>query len=321
MKQGNTIVLPLLIRKILLKYSDDTHNVSLPMIQKYLEEDGISADRRTIYNAIHAINETGDLVALHRNRSDGGYHIDHPITKEEAFLLLNILDESTALTEEEYSSLREKILSLISIPAQKDLPNTHITEHCIETPILPLLRILLDAIASLHPVEFLYYDLSLSKTKNYRKDKKIYHLVPYAIVSRNGKFYCIFYSEKHHSFANYRLDKMDHVQICEEIAVPVHFSLADHLRTSFQMYHGSAQTITGEFHINLANAVLDEFGDNLLISKVNQDTFTASIRTAITPTLIGWLLQYYDQIHISYPKELKEKLLHIASHIQKEYQE
>ena len=106
----------------------------------------------------------------------------------------------------------------------------------------------------------------------------------------------------------------------DEQADPVFFSLNDHVRASFNMYHGEPETVTVDFDLNLANVVFDEFGKNIIISKVSADRFTANIRTAVTPTLISWLLQFYDRMEVKKPQSLIDRLNQIADTIHSVYQ-
>ena len=69
----------------------------------------------------------------------------------------------------------------------------------------------------------------------------------------------------------------------------------------------------------MANYVFDQFGKELIISKVNQNDFIANIRTAITPTLISWILQFESQLTILKPQELIDAVLDIANHIRRKY--
>ena len=87
---------------------------------------------------------------------------------------------------------------------------------------------------------------------------------------------------------------------------------AAHIRSSFNMYHGEPETVTVKFDLSLANVVFDEFNRNIIISEVGEKRFTASLRSAVTPTLISWLLQFYDRMEVVKPDSLKEKLLEIA---------
>lgn len=320
MKHGDIIELPLMLREILLKYSDEEHVLGMPEIRAYLLDLGIEADRRTVYKAIRVLNDHGHEIAYTSRNGKQGYMIRHPFTQAEAFFLCDAVQTSSALSANTAEAFTAKIAGMLSEQERKALPPAAaVTSRTDSDQMLKTIQILLKAIAGMNPVEFRYYDLSVTKKKQYRRNNKTYHLVPYALVSNAGRYYCVFYSEEHQSFANYRIDKMDMIHVLETKADPVYFSLKDHIRSSFNMYHGEPETITVDFDLNLANVVFDEFGRDIIISKVGEQRFTASIRTAVTPTLVSWLLQFYDRMEVKRPESLKDQLLNIAEHLRETY--
>ena len=86
------------------------------------------------------------------------------------------------------------------------------------------------------------------------------------------------------------------------------------------MYHGQSQTITCRFALSFAGYVYDHFpSKDIIISSVDQTGFTASLRTAITPTLISWIMQFHEKIEVLAPPQLKEKLCWQAKTIYDQY--
>lgn len=308
--------LPLLLLQYLQKETDEDHPAPLADIMSFLEEKGFPVDRRSVYKIIELLNLYGHTVCYRHRR---GYWYEPEFTPAEVFYLLNAVGESSVLSDKETGILTGKISGLLSEERIRQMPPVHHNGRSGNENVLTMIDLLLKAIAGRHPVEFLYFDISVSRQKKYRRKKERYHLVPYAIISSSGRFYCIFYSETHRSFANYRLDKMDKLTILEEVCDPVYFSLDDHIRSSFNMYHGDPRTITAVFDISLSSQVFDQFGDNILISKADEKTFTASIRSALTPTLVSWILQFYDRIQILHPDDLIDELNHIADTIHLTY--
>ena len=174
---------------------------------------------------------------------------------------------------------------------------------------------ILHAIKHSYQISFYYFDYTISKEKKYRKNKKRYILTPYAVTSYEGKYYCVLYSEKYQSFTNYRIDKMETVRCIDQAVETIAFNLEEHLQTSMKMYAGKAETITIKCTTDMASIVLDEFGNQMIISEVNDEYFIISLKTAITPTLLSWLLLFYDRVTVIQPAKLKEKLLTIANEV------
>ena len=114
-------------------------------------------------------------------------------------------------------------------------------------------------------------------------------------------------------FTNYRIDKMETIRLIEQTVETIAFNLDDHLQTSMKMYAGKAETITVKCTTDMASIIQDEFGSHMIISEVKDNSFTVSLKTAITPTLLSWLLLFYNRVTVIQPAELKEKLLTIAN--------
>jgi predicted DNA-binding transcriptional regulator YafY len=52
---------------------------------------------------------------------------------------------------------------------------------------------------------------------------------------------------------------------------------------------------------------------------VETDWFTVSIKTSLTPTLIAWILTFYDRITVRKPQELIDQLRRISDDINQRY--
>ncbi len=311
-----------MVQELLESQSDEQHRISMPELSAALELEGVPSDRRTIYACIQALKDRG--VPIHFSRSGGkqGYWIDHVLTPAEAFVLTDLITQSPSLSAKSAMRLSSRIRALLSEADQRllKLPEPPIAKTGNDE-VLPAIEILLKAISKGTAAEFRYFDRTLSGRRSYRRRGAHYHMVPYAIVSDAARYYCIFRDSAHQDFSNYRIDKMDSVR---DTGIPeplVPFDLEHYLQSSFRMYHGTPVTITVEFDLSLLNQVLDQFGQDLLISRVSEHTFTASIRSAVTPTLIGWLLQFYDRICVLAPDSLIEEFRRIAASINSTYNE
>lgn len=316
MKKGNSTELAIALYQILSHETDEDHLLSLADIQSDLEDLDIYAERRSVYEAMHVLKKYGAVI--HYVRKNGGhwYYMEPVLTNAEAKVLLDSA-ASSAFSEEETKHLIKKIKDLSSPTMANE--EVYIPKRITQESFLSSIDLILKAVNTCHKVQFRYFEMTITKEKKYHHNGEFYQLDPYAIVSQNGRYYVVFYSTKYRSFSNYRLDRMDDIEITDHQYDTVPFSLEDYMMRSVNMYPGKAQTITADFDLSMASQVFDEFGDNLIVSKVTDHNFTASIRTAVTPTLISWLLQFGDKVIIRKPDNLIQDLLNIADHIQKTY--
>ena len=318
-KDGSARVL--IPKNILEKESDEDHLVPMSSLIAALEDQGINADRRTIYHDIQVLNENGVSVLYDRHGQHvQGYYIEHVLSPAEAVILAETVQDSLSLSEEDGKSIADKLLDTLSIHQRSDLrlnpPSPGKTDN---KDVLTSITLILQAIQSAHPISFRYYDYTVTRQKKYRRSSHVYQEVPYAVITDSGRLYCVLYSSIHQSFGAWRVDKMDSLAIVNEPAELKPFDLERWMQASFRMYTGKPETITCEFDLSLLNQVYDQFGRNILISKVTDTSFTASIQGSITPTLISWLLQFYDRITVKKPASLIRQLKKIADSLQKQY--
>lgn len=308
----NKNALPLQILEILRQYPDQEHLISMPELQAILEADGFPSNRRTVYRAIETLREYNYDIRYEFHKFYSGYYLVPYFNEAEHFILSDYLNQQTTLSSKEISTIQTKLQHLAS--PYHNLKHTH-GIHAINQEILSNIKLILHAIKHSYQISFYYFDYTISKEKKYRKNKKRYILTPYAVTSYEGKYYCVLYSEKYQSFTNYRIDKMETVRLIDQHVETIAFNLEEHLQTSMKMYTGKAETITLKCVTDMASIILDEFGNQMIISEVNDEYFTLSLKTAITPTLLSWLLLFYDRVTVIQPAKLKEKLLTIANKV------
>ena len=306
----NTNALPLQILEILRQYPDQEHLISMPELQAILESEGFPSNRRTIYRAIEILREYNYDIRYEFHKFYSGYYLLPYFNEAEHFILSDYLNQQTTLSNQEVSTIQAKLQTLASpYYSFKRKPRAHTNNQ----DILSNIKLILHAIKHSYQISFYYFDYTISKEKKYRKNKKRYILTPYAVTSYEGKYYCVLYSEKYQSFTNYRIDKMETIRLIEQTVETIAFNLDDHLQTSMKMYAGKAETITIKCTTDMASIIQDEFGSHMIISEVKDNSFTVSLKTAITPTLLSWLLLFYNRVTVLQPAELKEKLLTIAN--------
>ncbi len=308
--------------QILQEKTDAQHPLSMPELIHELAEKGIHADRRRIYRCLESFATNGIKIQHVRVNKGHGYYLQHLFTETEAIVLIDYIASASSISLKETKHMISCIHSTLSKHQVNTLPPIYMNPTKTENDtVIHTIQTLLPAITSCISVEFQYFDITIDKNKKYRKNGEKYHLTPYAIVSDNGKYYCVFYDHKHENFSNYRLDKMENIQLTDQQDTPLNFSLPDHMRNSMKMYHGQAATVTAKFAISLASQVIDQFGDNIIVSYVDATSFVASIRTTLSPTLRSWVMLFYNQIEILYPESFREEMRTIGYHLINKYKE
>lgn len=310
----------LLILEILQERTDASHIISMTELLSELSENGIETDRRTVYMVVELLQEYGYKICYTR-KGKQGYYMEPAFTSAEALVFIDAIKNNQSISQTESEALISKIetelYNEVAILPETGNINREKTDN---KRVLQNIEVILKAVHHANHIYFYYYDLTIRKRRKYRHQKKEYCVVPYAIVNQNGRYYCIGYQEEADKFLIYRIDKMDEVRKDEEIVRKKNFDLDSFLQSSFHMFKGDPQTITCRFSSDMSNAVMDQFGTNYILKEANEDYFTISIRTAITPTLISWIMQYGDKVKVLGPDELIDKLVSTAKGVINQYE-
>ena len=113
-KSSNQKLKLLYLLRYLMQHSDENHPVSTPMIIAELTSNGISAERKSIYDDIEALRSFGiDIVQL--KGKSGGYYIgERDFELPELKLLVDSVQSSKFITQDKTYKLIKKIESLAS---------------------------------------------------------------------------------------------------------------------------------------------------------------------------------------------------------------
>lgn len=73
------------------------------------------------------------------------------------------------------------------------------------------------------------------------------------------------------------------------------------------MYHGEKMKVRVRFFNHLADAVIDQFGKNVMLIPEDEKHFTATLPVEISPTFFAWLATFGRGAKIVYPDKAIEK--------------
>ena len=311
----------LAILDILKKETDPEHTLSLQEIFLRLQKKGIKQERKSMYASMRALREAGYEVVFQRKNRKQGYYLRRTFAPAEILVLKDLLFQSVSMSRKESESIASRLDTLVSPYEAGALPAAASSlPKAGSSGVLEVLSLAVHAINTRHFLDFRYYDLSVTKKKQYRRTGRFYHLLPVAVMSEFGRFYIVFYSPKYKNFANYRADKIDSVKESEEVSEPMVFDAEAWRRNSFQMYAGEPATVTLQCPLSLASQIYDQFGTDLIISSISETSFTVNVRSALTPPLFSWILTFYKEITVLRPQELIDELLKISEVLAEKYQ-
>lgn len=302
----------LYLYRILLEKTDEQHHITMPEIINQLKLYGISAGRKALYEDIEALKTFGlDIVQLKGNVS-GYYVASREFELPELKLLADAVSSSRFLTEKKSDELLKKIESLSSIYEAKQIQRQVFVANRVKAMnerIYLNVDVIHKAVSEGKKISFRYFDYDLKKKKQYRDGLRV--CSPYALTWSDERYYLIAYYEKYDSISNFRIDRMESVEILKEPVKekPKNFSVGEYMNSSFSMFSGESQEVKLYFHNSLINPVIDRFGKDIAVIPDGDEHFTVRVKVKAEPPFFAWLFQFGDKAEIAEPCELRKKYI------------
>ena len=297
---------------IFLQKTDENHLITMSEILSQLEMCGIQAERKAIYNDIEALRAYGvDIISVKGNKF-GYYVANREFELPELKLLADAVSSSRFLTKKKSDELIKKIEKLTSVYEAKQIKRQVFVTNRVKSlneRIYLNVDVINRAILEKKKISFRYFDYDINKNKKYRPGIRI--CSPYSLAWNNEQYYLIAYYNERLSISNFRVDRMESVEILDEpyIKPPKDFSITDYMSSSFSMFSGESAEIKLRFHNSLVNPVLDRFGKNISLHKDTDNHFTVRVTVKAELPFYGWLFQFGTKAEIVEPVEKRNEYI------------
>lgn len=107
----------------------------------------------------------------------------------------------------------------------------------------------------------------------------------------NNNYYLMCLSSKYNGITNYRLDCMDQAKVIDapvdEGAIIHADSIESFITQAFNMYGESVENVALQFPEKLIGVIYDKFGEDTVITKHEDGTYTATVQVQESPTFQG----------------------------------
>lgn len=312
--------------EMLRQDTDEQHPLPTNEICWRLANMDISCDRRTLARDIALLNDQGFEVMWRWVGKEKGYYIeDRSFSVPELKIMIDAIQAASFITEKKTAELIDKIANLGGSHRADILKGNMVCfntrKHSNES-IYYNVGYLEDAIEHQKKVIFCYYDLDENGEKVYRRDGHHYVAEPVSLVFNEDNYYIVVYSSKHDNTANYRVDRMDKVEIIDEPvsekAVSLRAEMCEYTGQAFKMYGGQPVDIVIEFDTKLIGVVYDKFGEGTKMMRSSEDKCIATLKVQTSPVFWGWLFQFAGQMRILSPDTV---ITEYKEHLRKAMQE
>ena len=312
-KMPNQKMKALYVMDYLMRNTDEEHPAPMRDIIAYLESMGISAERKSIYSDIEGLQLFGvDILSSKK----GYYVVSRDFELPKLKMLVDCVSASKLITEKKSERLIKKIEGLASRHEAGKLQRQVYIADRIKAGNEDIYRsvdTLSEAINEKKKVSFRYFEYDVDKKRKFRNGGNEYIVSPYSLTVSDENYYLISHYPKHEDLTHFRVDRMSDIKITEEPCEKVenvmgeNFSVGEYSRKLFSMYSGESSRVEILCENKVMNSVIDRFGKDVFVLKVDDEHFKAIVSVDLSPTFFAWIFTFGGKMKIAAPLEAKEK--------------
>lgn len=315
---------------------DPGRGLTMPQIIERLEDYGISAERKGLYDDLKVLEKCGFDILKLPTRPVQYALASRPFEDEQIGFLIDSVQSSLALTETRTDELIDTILSLA--PEYKREPMRERSSACAiakigNSSLVYSIDGIKRALTEKKKIRFNYRQYNLQKNPVYTTDEdkkgdgargggntdpeakpkpKVYLENPITLAYVNDRYYLITYSDKYDGYTHYRVDRMVNVEVLddeprtrnEKIA---NFNPDEYLSKMFGMFSGKVEK-TVKFLVNEKGlrSVIDRFGVEVKTSfkSVPDGWVRVFADVSISEPFYAWLCGLGENVRVEEPREL-----------------
>ncbi|MBP3337967.1 MAG: WYL domain-containing protein [Lachnospiraceae bacterium] len=308
----------------LMEKTDEKHSLSSKDLINSLELNGISAERKSIYDDIECLRLFGFDIELRKEAPKGYYLASRKFEISELKLLVDSVQSSKFLTENKSKELIKKLESLASVYEATSLQRQVIVSNRIKTMNSSSyynVDIIHEAISEDRVITFLYAEWNVKKELMVKKNGSRYKVSPFALNFNDDNYYLVGYDHISGSVKHYRVDKMKSIDIIDEPRqnkeMFKNFDNGIFAKKTFGMYGGEEKDLVLICDNKLAGVIIDRFGKDVYMRPIDDNVFKVAVKVNVSNQFFGWLCGIGEGIKITEPEDVvlsyKEHLKNIYS--------
>lgn len=314
-KSSNQKLKQLYLLRILSEYTDENHAMTTQELIEKLAEYDVSAERKSIYSDIEALNTMGFDILNDKSRNHNGYYMaSRDFELPELKLLVDAVQSSRFITEKKSKELIGKLEKLCSKYDGSRLQRQVYVSDRLKTEnenIYYNVDGIHEAIQKDRQISFRYYEWDADKNMRYKKEGKRYVVSPYLLVWNDANYYLVAYEEESSMIRHYRVDKMTGLQETENGRLGKSeyqaFSPGMYTRKSFQMFGGEETTVTMQCDESMAGVMIDRFGKEVVMRRLPEGKLQVRTEIVVSPPFYGWVAGLNGKVKITAPEEVAEE--------------
>ncbi len=314
-KSANQKLKLLYITKLLMNNSNESHPVSMNRILDELAANGISAERKSIYDDMESLRVFG-LDVNHIGGKKGGYYIgERDFELPELKLLVDSVQSSKFITEDKTYKLIKKIENLASVYDGQLLQRQVYVKNRVKSmneSIYYAVDAVSDAIAQNKKIRYKYFEYTVSKERKFRHDGAVYFVSPFALIWDDENYYMLAWDSTVRKMKHYRVDKMYGVEVSDEDREGnkefESFDMSAYTKTVFGMFGGEEVRVKLRFANHLAGVAIDRFGRDTILIPDGDEFFTVNVDVVPSAHFLAWVFGFGTEAEIISPESVKDEM-------------
>ena len=313
----------LYVMRYLLRESDEAHPLSIQQIIAHLHEQGIPAERKSLYDDLDALRQFGiDILSVKHGGSYGYYVGSRDFELPELKLLVDSVQSSKFITHKKTLSLIKKIENLASSYEAQLLGRQVFVKNRIKTmneSIYYNVDEIHSGIAQNRKIRFRYFDYTITKERRFRHDGAFYEVSPFALTWDDENYYMVAYDSAIGQIKHFRVDKMVEIAVTDaprdgKDAYEA-LDMAVYARKVFGMFSGRESHVRMRFDSRLVGAVLDRLGRDVVLVPDGADHFLVSADIIVSPQFFAWVLGFGSLAQITGPEAVVQQMAQHLSEV------
>ncbi|MBQ7775074.1 MAG: WYL domain-containing transcriptional regulator [Lachnospiraceae bacterium] len=301
----------LYIVQILSQETDEAHAITTQKLIERLEAQGVSAERKSIYDDIAKLQDFGYDIIQKDNRTGGGYYLaSREFEVAELKLLVDAVQSSRFITEKKSRELIGKLEKLVSKHEAKQLQRQVYVAGRVKTEnesIYYQIDALHKAIQENRQIRFAY--MEWNRKKELVPRSKTYRVSPWILMWNDENYYLVAYDEAVEGLRHYRMDKLADVEILDETRVGQAYyeglNPVEYVNKTFGMFGGVQEDIVLTFPERLVGVIIDRFGKEVSI-RPEGELLRARVKVMASEQFYGWLAGLGTEVRIVSPSHVKD---------------
>lgn len=319
----------LYVMDMFFEKTDEKHGITMEEIQEELSRNGITAERKSIYDDISELKYFG--LDIKSYQQDGHFYynlVSRDFEIAELRLLVDIVQSSRFITAAKSDRLIKNLEGLASVYDAKNLQKNVVVANRVKTmneSIYISVDGISEAISNDRKISFSYFQWTADKKMQFAHDGAEYKVSPWALNWNDGNYYLIAFDDESQAIRHFRVDRMKGINVLaakrEGKSAFGRQDAAIYEKQLFGMFSGELMDVKMEFANSLAGVVMDRFGSDTIFVPSAEDKgyFTVSVKVNVSRQFYGWLFGLGDDARILSPKAAIDGMRSAADNIIKNY--